>query len=71
MIIINNLEQEKEIQKENYQEIKCEECNRKLRIAQIQRKHINQCTDFAIFIYYCQKCDLTYIIFKLVDKKRR
>lgn len=70
MLVINNLDQEKEIQRENYQDITCQDCKIKLKIAQIQRKHINQYTDFAVFVYYCQKCDLTYIIFKLVDKRK-
>ena len=53
----------------DYQEIDCEKCNRKLKIAQIQRKNINQCLDFAIFIYYCFKCRTTIYIFKFINKK--
>lgn len=52
----------------NYQEIKCDNCNRKLKIAQIQRKDINQCLEFAVFTYYCRKCKLTYFIFKFINK---
>jgi len=51
----------------NYQEIKCEECDKKLKICQIQRKHINRCVNFVIFTYYCQKCKLTYFIFKFIN----
>lgn len=52
----------------HYQEIKCNNCNRKLKIAQIQRKHINLCIDFAVFIYYCFKCCATIYIFKFINK---
>ena len=53
--------------------IRCDKCNRKLDIAQKQRKHINQCVDFAVYIYYCWKCKITYFKFTtlktgLIDK---
>jgi len=52
----------------NYQEIKCQNCGRKLRICQIQRKNINLFVDFAIFTYYCFKCRATIYIFKFINK---
>lgn len=52
----------------DYKEINCQECKRKLKICQIQRKRISRHLDFAILTYYCQKCKLTYYIFKFVNK---
>ena len=53
----------------NYQEqINCQECERKLKIYQIQRKNINRCVDFAIFTYYCFKCRATVFVFKFIKK---
>lgn len=53
----------------NYQKIKCDECKKTLKIAQVQRKYINQCLDFAVFYYYCLHCKLNYYIFKFINRK--
>ncbi|KKN61167.1 hypothetical protein LCGC14_0524620 [marine sediment metagenome] len=53
----------------NYQEIKCDECNRKLKICQAQRKVINFFQEFAIFTYYCRKCNSTYFVFKFIKRR--
>ena len=65
---VRNYQKKGGTQNFNYQEIKCTDCNRKLKIAQIQRKNINLCVDFACFSYYCWKCKLTYFIFKFINK---
>ncbi len=73
--MITNLDQEVIYSKKkrdphfNYQETRCDDCNRKLKICQIQRKRIDTCREFAIFTYYCQKCKLTYFIFKFINRK--
>lgn len=75
MYIINGVDQEiicskKEMDPHfNYQEIKCDECKKTLKIAQIQLKHINQYIDFVCFTYYCQEDKLTYFIFKFINRK--
>ena len=51
-----------------YQFIKCQDCGRKLKICQIQRKRISNCREFAVFTYYCRKCKFTYFIFKFINK---
>jgi len=52
-----------------YQRIKCRDCGRILRICQIQRKNIDNCREFTVFIYYCRKCKLTYYVFNFINKK--
>ena len=49
----------------------CVSCKRYLRISQIQRKRINQFKTFNIFIFYCRKCDLYYIIFKFMNDNEK
>lgn len=51
-----------------YQFIKCRDCGGKLKICKIQRKNVEICREFAVFTYYCWKCDLTYYIFKFINK---
>ncbi len=63
MLNVNNLGQD-------YQYFFCNECKRRLKICQIQRKVINTTLEFGVFIYYCKRCKLTYFIFKFGKKVR-
>lgn len=51
-----------------YQFFKCSDCGRKLKICQIQKKNDEVCQEFAVFTYYCWKCDMTYFIFRFIVK---
>jgi hypothetical protein len=66
MDAIKNLKQEKDVTF-NYKAITCSECNRKLKICRIQRKKNDNCREFAIFTFYCNRCKLTYFIFKFMN----
>ena len=48
--------------------IDCSECNQSLKVYRIQRKKINRNMDFVILSYYCRHCDLTYLIFKTIQR---
>jgi len=48
--------------------IKCSECKQSLKVCRIQRKRINRNMDFVVLSYYCRHCDLTYLIFKTIQK---
>ena len=45
----------------------CTSCQRYLRISQIQRKRVNEILTFNIFVFYCRKCDMYYIVFKFMN----
>ena len=53
---------------ERYLKMECNECNQSLKVCRIQRKGINRNMDFVILSYYCRHCDLTYLIFKTIQK---
>jgi len=57
--------------KNSYQRFICRDCNRSLRICQIQKKKINNSLEFVVFTYYCSFCKLTYYVFKFINKKRK
>lgn len=51
--------------------LNCQECNRFLRICQIQKKKINPNTEFRILTYFCNYCKLTYFIFKVMNSNHK
>ena len=57
-------------QKTKKKAFECNKCRQKLKLAQIQRKSVNLFTDFAVLVYYCWKCKLTYFDFKLITKNK-
>ena len=54
----------------DYQEIKCNQCHKKLKICQIERKIINNSLEFKGIDYYCPQCDLKYYIFIFIEIER-
>lgn len=48
----------------------CQNCQRKLRVSQIQLKQINKFQTFNIFIFYCRICDMYYLIFRIINSKK-
>ena len=59
------------IQKSKKKAFECEKCRQKLKLAQIQRKNLNLFIDFAVLVYYCWKCKLTYFDFKFINKNKK
>lgn len=53
---------------EIYLKISCSECEQILKVCRIQRRRINRNMDFVLLSYYCRHCDLTYLIFKTIQK---
>ncbi|MFW9877937.1 MAG: hypothetical protein ACFFG0_33055 [Candidatus Thorarchaeota archaeon] len=47
----------------------CEQCHRRLRICKVIKKQINKLQKFAIYVHYCNKCKLTYYVFKVIKKR--
>ncbi|MHA1380698.1 MAG: hypothetical protein ACTSRG_20205 [Candidatus Helarchaeota archaeon] len=48
--------------------IECNECDQSLRVCAIQRKKISRDMEFVSMSYYCHRCNLTYLIFKTIQK---
>ena len=46
-------------------------CHRKLKVSQIQQKRLSRIRTFNIFIFYCRKCDVYYIIFKFINFEKK
>jgi len=49
----------------------CQVCRRKLKVSQIQFKRISKYLFFDILIFYCNTCDLYYIIFKFDNSTKK
>ena len=49
----------------------CSNCRRKLKVSQIQFKRIKNNLIFNILIFYCNKCDLYYIIMKFDNSNKK
>ena len=49
----------------------CSNCQKTLKVSQIQIKRINKDLSFNVFVFYCRKCDLYYIIFKFDNSNKK
>lgn len=69
MITINNAKKSNGPGEIDHLHFTCQECKKKLKVNQIVRKRIVPFRTFNLFIFYCIKCNLTYFIFKYINRK--